>query len=185
MGLGGGLLVPGFLRLYWWRFNGGGFAIGTVVGLTGAIVQRMLWPDMDGRLQFMIMLGIGLIGSIVGTYLTVPTNRKILEHFYKTTRPFGLWGDLINTLSPDVRAITKKEHRNDLLALPFALGWQITLFMLPMQLMIHAYQAFGITLAVFIVSLIGLYFFWYKPLKKLDELGGVEKFTQPENNQTE
>jgi len=183
MGLGGGLLVPNFLRLYWWRFNGGGFAIGTVVGLIGAIVQRLIFPDLDERLQFMIMMTIGLLGSIIGTYLTQPTNRKILEYFYKTTRPFGLWGELKNTLSPQVRAITKKEHRNDILGLPFALGWQITLFMLPMQLMIHSFKAFGITLVIFIISLVGLYYFWYKHLDEIDDLGGVEKCTQPESSE--
>jgi multisubunit Na+/H+ antiporter MnhB subunit len=169
MGLGGGLLVPSILRLYWWRFNGGGFAIGTTVGLCGAVMQRILFPDMDERLQFMIMVAIGLIGAIAGTYLTRPTDPKILEHFYKTTKPFGFWGHLKRMMPVDVRATMTKEHRNDLIALPFALVWQVTLFLLPMQLMVRNWDAFWITLTIFVVSLTGLYVFWYRKLDDLDQ----------------
>jgi Na+/proline symporter len=169
MGLGGGLLVPLILRLYWWRFNGGGFAIGTTVGLCGAVIQRILFPDMDERLQFTTMVIIGFIAAMVGTYLTRPTDPKTLEHFYKTTRPFGFWGHLKRTMPANVRASMTREHRNDLLALPFALGWQITLFLLPMQLMVRNWQAFWITLAIFAVSLIGLYIFWYRNLPAVEE----------------
>ena len=41
MALGGGLVVPSTLRFYWWRFNGGGFAVGTIVGLIGAVLMRI------------------------------------------------------------------------------------------------------------------------------------------------
>jgi hypothetical protein len=54
------------------------------------------------------------------------------------------------------------EHRRDVWALPFALGWQITLFLLPMQLLIKSYRSFGITLAIFGVSLGGLYLIWLR-----------------------
>jgi Na+/proline symporter len=175
MALGGGLLIPLFLRLYWWRFNGGGFAIGTVVGLVGAVVMRILTPYLvenwqccqillDPRWQFVIMLGVGLVGALSGTYLTQPTEPKVLEHFYRTTRPFGFWGHLKNTVSPEVRAEMVREHRNDLLALPFTLGWQITLFLLPMQLIVHTFKAFWITFVIFVICLTGMYFFWYRNL---------------------
>jgi len=58
----------------------------------------------------------------------------------------------------------QKEHGYDLIAVPFALCWRVTLYLLPMQLIIHNFRAFGITLAVFIVSLTGMYFFWYTEL---------------------
>ena len=164
MGLGGGMLVPLFLRLYWWRFNGGGFAIGMTVGLIGAVVQRMVFPDLGQLRQFGITLGIGLVGSVVGTYLTKPASSEVLENFYKKTRPFGFWGPLKKTLSDDVRVKMEREHRNDLLAVPFALGWQITLFMLPMQLIVQSYKAFWITLCIFVFCLVGLYLIWYRNL---------------------
>lgn len=176
MALGGGLVVPSILRFYWWRFNGGGFAVGTIVGLVGAVLFRVgqVYFGDAGPLaatvlnnpvsQFFITVAIGLTGTILGTYLTNPTNTKVLEHFYRTTRPFGFWKPLLNCLPPKVRAEMKKEHRRELIALPFAISWQITLFLLPMQLLIKSYTAFVITLSVFLFSLGGLYFIWLRKI---------------------
>ena len=164
MGLGTGLMVPGILRLYWWRFNAGGFAWGTIFGMSTAVAQRLIIPSLDERLQFTVMLVAGLAGSIIGTYLSKPTDRKIVENFYKVTRPFGFWGKYTGVFTQEQQLTIRKEHRNDIISLPFALGWQITLFLLPMQLMIKAYNAFLITFLVFSVSLVGLYWFWYRNL---------------------
>jgi Na+/proline symporter len=174
MALGGGLVVPNMLRFYWWRFNGGGFAIGTLVGLTGAVLMRFcqvyssdLNPFLVALLnnpawQFFITMGIGLAGSVVGTYLTKPTHVKVVEHFYQTTRPFGFWSPLVRTLSPSMRTQMKKEHRRDVAALPFALAWQITLFLLPMQLLLKSYRSFMLTLPIFLVAFLGLYIIWLR-----------------------
>ncbi len=168
MGLGGGMLVPLFLRMYWWRFNGTGFAVGMGVGLCGCLVQRAVCSDMDPRCQFLGMVGIGLAGSLLGTYLGKPTDRAVLERFYRKTRPFGLWGPLKSILSKDIRESMEREHRNDLLALPLALCWQATLFLLPMQMIIGAWRSFAVTLVIFLSSLIGLYFLWYRHLGSVD-----------------
>jgi len=164
MGLGAGMIVPAALKLYWWRFNGSGFALGMVSGMAGAIIQRFYWPGLDERFQFIIMMLMGLIGSIIGTYFSGPADEKVLANFYNKTRPFGLWGRLFKTLPQEDQKNLKKEHRNDIMALPFAFGWQITLFLLPMQLMVHSFKAFAVTLVIFLASLTGLYFFWYRNL---------------------
>lgn len=162
MALGGGLMMPTILRFYWWRFTGGGFAIGTIVGILAAIGQRLFVPEMDPRLQLLVMASIGLAASVAGAYMTQPTDRAVLEHFYRTTRPFGLWGPFRNILAPKVREKMILEHKRDIWAVPFALGWQITLFLLPMQLLIKSYRSFGITLIIFVISLSGLYFIWLR-----------------------
>ncbi|MCE5250544.1 sodium:solute symporter [bacterium] len=164
MSLGGGMIIPFMLRLYWWRFNGGGFAIGLMGGMLCSVIQRFMFPDLDERLQFTIITSIGLICSIIGTYISKPTDRAVLENFYRKTRPFGLWGPLKSILSSGERTAMEHEHRYDIIALPFVMLWQITLFLLPMQLIIRAYDSFLWTLPVFILSLAGIYFFWYKKL---------------------
>jgi Na+/proline symporter len=164
MGLGGGLLVPTFLRLYWWRFNGGGFAIGTVSGLAGAVAQRVLLPDLDATGKFLLVGAIGLVGSVVGTYLTRPTSRDVLVEFYRRTRPFGFWGSFPMLLADKTRKEMRAEHRRDLLALPFAMLWQVTLFMMPMQLIIHSYRALFVTFVLFVIGLGGLYLIWLRHL---------------------
>ena len=112
-----------------------------------------------------MFLLIGLIASIAGTYLTKPTDPKVLENFYKTTRPFGLWGARFrNLLSPEQRIKMQKEHRYDLIAVPFVLAWQVSFYLLLAQLVIHDFKSLGITSTVFVISLIGMYFFWYTKL---------------------
>ncbi|MFI4912359.1 MAG: sodium:solute symporter [Sedimentisphaeraceae bacterium JB056] len=173
MGLGGGLLVPSVLRLYWWRFNGGGFAIGTVVGLVAAVLHKQIWAllvavlpvgELNDWKMFILMFVIGLIASVVGTYLTKPTDDNIVNNFYKTTKPFGFWGKYKNILSSETRAVMDKEHKNDILALPFTVLWQVTLFMLPMLFIIRNYTALVITLIICLLSLLGVYYFWYRKL---------------------
>jgi Na+/proline symporter len=169
MGLVGGLTMPTVLRLYWWRFNAGGFALGTLSGLTAALLQRSFIPQMPEWQQFVYISLVGLFGSVAGTYLTPKTERGVVENFYRTTRPFGFWKPLRDVVTADVAASMAREQKYDFLSLPFALAWQFTMLMLPMQLMIREWRAAGITGAVLAVSLAGLYVFWYKKLPKKGE----------------
>ena len=164
MGLGSGLSTALMLKFYWWRFNGEGFAIGTLVGMIAAIVQRFLFPDIVEWRQFILVSGLTLMAIIITTLLTSKTDEKVLRHFYKTTRPFGLWKPYKKLLPPDERKAMELEHRNDLLSLPFILLAQIALFLMPMQLIIHTYQTFWITFVIFMISVGGIYWFWYRNL---------------------
>lgn len=164
MGLGAGVALPTILRLYWWRFNSGGVVIGTIVGLLAAIIQHAFWPDMGPWQKFSLLTGIGLVGTLAGTWLTRPTDMRVLANFYVKTRPFGLWGPLKHLLSEEQRRQTAREHFYDLISVPFALTYQVTLFLLPMQLMIRQYRAFGITFVIFAFCGLMLYKLWYKNL---------------------
>ena len=164
MGLGAGIVVPAFLKFYWWRFNGAGFSIGTIIGVISAFILRYFTPHLVEWLQFSIISGITFFASIIATYLTSPTDEKVVYNFYSTTRPFGLWKPFKNKLSPEIRIAMEKEHRNDLKAVPFNLVGQILLFLMPMQLMVGTYKNFFITLPIFIVCVFGMYFFWYSKL---------------------
>jgi Na+/proline symporter len=166
MGLVGGVTVPTVLRLYWWRFNAGGFALGTLVGLTAALLQRAFIPGMLEWQQFVYIVALGTVGSVVGTYLTPATERGVLENFYRTTKPFGLWRPLRGVVPAAEAAAMTREHRNDLISLPFALAWQISILMLPMQVIIRQYRDAAVTGSVLAVALVGLYIFWYKKLPR-------------------
>lgn len=164
MGFQCGLIIPAMFKFYWWRFNGGGFAIGTICGLVAAVIQRILWPELPEWQQFVILSTISVIATIIGTFATQPTDEKVINHFYATTRPFGFWKPLKRKLKPEIQASMSHEHKNDLLALPFTLAWQVSLFFMPMQLMIRSFGAFKITLIIFLVGLAGMYWFWYRNL---------------------
>ncbi|HPD28731.1 MAG TPA: sodium:solute symporter [Phycisphaerae bacterium] len=164
MGVTAGLAIPNLLRLYWWRFNAGGVVVGTFIAVVGAVAQRIIWPDMGPYLKFGLNTSVSFAGCIIGTFLTKPTDPRVVEHFYRTTRPFGFWGPLKKLLPPDMRTEMDRENRRDILSLPFALGWQVTLFLLPMQLIIGAFRDFAITLVVFLVCLGWLLVVWYRNL---------------------
>ncbi len=180
MGLLSGLAVPSLLKMYWWRFNGGGFAIGTVAGTASAVVQRIFWPDLPEQWQFVILTLFTAACTIIGTYLTKPTDHDILVNFYKATRPFGFWKPLRYVLSEDATVKMKKEHRNDLLAIPFVMTWLVTMFLMPMQLIIRQYYVFCVTLGLFVVSVIFIYIFWFKNLPDKDVTNSQQMVSESE-----
>ncbi|MGE5458187.1 MAG: sodium:solute symporter family transporter [Methanococcaceae archaeon] len=175
MGLGGGLAIPAMLKFYWWRYNGYGFAAGTATGIITSVAQTSIFPGLLEWQQFTLVSVISLIATIIGTYLSKPTDEKILENFYRTTRPFGFWKPYKAKLTAGQRSAMELEHKNDLISVPFTLTWQITLFLLPMQLMVKSYYEFFVTLALFIICLTGMYFFWYRNLPSKD---AVSSFVQ-------
>lgn len=193
MGLGSGSLAPGILRLYWWRMNAWGCIWGMVAGCLGALLQRTMLPNMfqwdlltpaaQAALQqhlpqwgvrllhspaewqmFVVLTMISFAFSIIGALLSAPTPQDTLTHFYRTTRPFGLWGPLRKMLAPAMREKMRRENRNDLFAVPFVLLWQVTLFLLPMLLVIKAYTTFLQTLPWFLLGTAGMYWFWWRNL---------------------
>ncbi len=174
MGLGSGLSTAIMLKFYWWRFNGAGFALGTLVGMVLAIGQRLLFPNLVEWQQFIIISGSTLLAIIISTYLTKPTDEKVLKNFYLTTRPFGFWKPYKKYLTDEQKNAMQKEHRNDLIALPFILVWQFTLYLMPMQILIHTYKTFWITFAIFLSSMIGIYWFWYRNLPKEEDTVFIE-----------
>ncbi len=164
MSLSAGQVAPGLLRLYWWRCNAWGCIGGSLFGAVGCAVQRSLYPQMPETTQFLLMTVLSFAGTIGGSLLTAPTPMPVLRHFYRTTRPFGWWGPLRNEFQGTDRATIDRENRRDMATVPFALLWQVTLFLLPMQLVIKAYSSFWATLPLFLIGLTGMYFFWWRPL---------------------
>ena len=175
MGLWSGIGMPLLLRFYWWRFNGAGYAAGVAGGLLAAVVVLLIdtfFMPLSEVTQFLILTPISLLCAISGTYLAEPCGRKVLENFYRKTRPFGFWGPLRATLPEHVRQAMATEHRNDLLALPCAFVWMVTMYLLPMQLVIKQYQASAVTLLLFLTSSVGVYRFWFANLPPKNEVAG-------------
>jgi Na+/proline symporter len=166
MGFAAGALAPKLLRLYWWRCNAWGCATGIGVGGSAAVVQRLWWPELAEWKIFLVTLGLGFLGVVVGSLCTAATATDTVRAFYRRTRPFGLWAPFWKELSPSEKIVWRKEHRGDQIALPFTLLAQITLFLLPMQLVLHAYVDFWKTLPLFGLGAAGMYWFWWRNLPR-------------------
>lgn len=162
MGLGFGMMVPIILRLYWWRFNGGGFAIGMLTGTAAAIFQRCAEPQMDPQFQLLSIGGVGLVASVLGALLTPPTDPDVLRHFYRTTWPFGFWKHLKEELPDAIKDQVTREHRRDIAAIPFAMTFQVMIFLAPMLLLIRNWAAFAVSSLIGAAALLGLYRIWLR-----------------------
>jgi Na+/proline symporter len=171
LGLGAGLAIPLVLRWYWWRFNGYGFALGTVAGMLAAILTKaFIIANLNQVYQeyalFLIPSISSFIGCLIGTFVTPPTDLQVIDNFYKVTRPFGFWGIVRKNLPTNIQQKIQNENRRDIISTFIAIPWQLTLFMLGITFMMKRWDNFGTLLAVFIVLSIALYFTWFKYLSK-------------------
>ncbi len=165
LGLGVGLIVPQFLRWYWWRFNGYGYAGGTAAGMVIAIGQRLIVPDLPELTTFFVAFGGTLVASVGITLATTPTEHGVLRTFVERTRPFGFWRPVRRELSPEMRADIRTETRRDIAGIVIAVPWQLVLFMTPMVMVTKRWDQFFGLLAVLAALSVALYFVWYRHLR--------------------
>jgi len=166
MGLGAGMIVPLLIRWYWWRMNGYGFTFGTIFGMGTAIIQKLFYPEATEYLSFAVLLISSFSATIIGTLLTAKTDEETLKNFYKTTRPFGLWKPIKSILPDEKRTQINSENKRDIIAICFALPWQIVLFLSGMTLILKRFDLFFYLIIILIVLSIGLYHFWFRHLSK-------------------
>ena len=170
LGLIVALSIPLVLRWYWWRFNGCGFAAGTISGMVAAILTQGLISANFVPLQFqsyglfLICTIFSFLGCIVGTITTKATDLQVIENFYKVTRPFGFWGIIYRNLPDNLQQEIKQENRRDLLAVFLAIPWQLVFFMMGISLMMKRWNSLIVLLVMFVLLSIALYFIWLRKL---------------------
>lgn len=162
--LGAGLLIPTLARWYWWRMNGYGFAAGTVVGMVAAVIQRIFLPDIPEYSAFIITTVSSLVGMVIGTYASEPTNENVLFEFYKRTRPFGFWGPIRKRIRQETMDKINKENRRDILSTFFAVPWQVILFLTFMAVILKRWDQFLWLVSFLVLLSAGLYFNWFRHL---------------------
>jgi len=166
MGFGVGLIVPQFIRWYWWRFNGYGYAGGTILGMITAITIRFVFEDIPEMPSFYLTAAITFVGSIAISYMFPATNSEDLEHFYSKTRPFGFWGPVRAKFSDEIIAPIAAENRRDIVATFFAVPWMLFLGITPMMVVTKQWTYALICGSILLVLSVVLYFIWYKYLSK-------------------
>ncbi len=167
MGFGVGLIVPQFIRWYWWRFNGFGYAGGTFVGMLVAIVMRFVIGDFTEMQMFFTTAGVTFLGSIVISLFFPATDMETLKTFYIRTRPFGFWGPVRALVAKDIdMAAVNKENRRDIFSTFVAVPWMLFMGITPMLFVTKQWIYFGYAGAILLVLTIILYFSWFKHLNK-------------------
>jgi len=167
MGFGVGLIVPQFIRWYWWRFNGYGYAGGTFVGMITAIFVRFSGlVDLTEIQMFFVTALVTFIGSIVIALMTAPTDEDTLREFYKKTRPFGFWGRVRDHLTDIDMEAVHRENRRDIWSTVIAVPWMLFMGITPMLFVTKQWEYFGYASALLVVLSVFLYFNWYRHLSK-------------------
>jgi Na+/proline symporter len=165
MFLGAGVVLPNILRWYWWRMNGWGYALGTFGGMALSLLPFMV----SGLSMFIVFPSIclaTLILSVVGSLATQPVEESILVAFYRSIRPFGLWGPVrdIAGLSPAERSLSSESVGRTLFNVIVAMIGIHGLYLFPMYLVGHWYAKAAGWLAAAAVAMLVLSFSWYRHL---------------------
>ena len=170
MGIGAGMFVPAFLRWYWPRFNGFGFAAGTAGGIIAALITNtgLGWPLYW---SFPSIVGSAFVLAVVVALATDPVPDNVLVKFYLQINPWGAWGRVARLAHADGLADEKNllgrlvENLNDVIALCFSVPFQLCVLLGAMSFMWHDWGKFSFFAIITVVSMVGLYFFWWRNLK--------------------
>ncbi len=168
MSLGAGLLVPQFIRWYWWRFNGYGYAGGTLVGMTLAIIQQAFVPELAEIWSFALVGSATFVSCIIISLVTEATDEEVLLTFYKETKPFGFWNAVRDRLSSTALEPINAENRRNIWGIIIAVPWQLTLFLTTMMFVTKEWPTFFTLLSICTALSIALYFVWYRHLPASD-----------------
>lgn len=166
--LSAGLFVPIILRWYWWRFNGYGFALATAAGLAVS-VWTQTQPEMPFYEAFLVAAAASLLAGVAGSLATPATDAETLERFWRRIRPFGFWGRVRSGLEAELTERVGLRNTIDVLAVPFAVAWQLAGVVAVISLLLHKWTTFAAGAAVFALLSYVLYFTWYKNLQTREE----------------
>ncbi|MDH5414375.1 MAG: sodium:solute symporter, partial [Flavobacteriaceae bacterium] len=179
----GGYVAANFLKWIWWRFNGWGYFWGMLSGLIIASAQFVIDQNKGNFSEgsflfevahipaiylFPVIFGFSLLGSFLGTYLSEPTEMKVLKSFYKNVRPWGWWNPIFKELKKeDITFKKNTDFWKDMLNSVIGIVWQSSMIVLPIYTIIRDYPKALISLAVFLITSIVLKFTWLDKVKKL------------------
>jgi hypothetical protein len=132
--------------------------------MIAAVIQRLLLPEIPEYYAFMIATVSSLVGMLIGTYASKPTDEAVLLEFYKRTRPFGFWGPIRKKLESEVIEKINKENRRDIISTFFAVPWQVVLFLTGMAIILKSWTQFSVLVVILAILSVALYFNWFRHL---------------------
>lgn len=151
----GSYIVANILKWHWWRFNGSGFAYGMAAGMLPALILPLfpVFANMLPLYYFPIIFLCSLIGCLLGTYATAPTENGVLRNFYEKTRPWGCWNPVyeqVKAENPEFRKNT--DMFRDMCNVLTGIVWQTALVAAPVFLVLK--QVWPCVCSLFLVLLL-------------------------------
>ncbi|ATA89343.1 sodium:solute symporter [Capnocytophaga stomatis] len=178
----GGYVAANFLKWVWWRFNGWGYFWGMLAGLLIATLQFILDGNKDNFTEgtwlydlahippiylFPIFFIFSLIGCLLGTYFSKPTEMSVLVNFYKNIRPWGWWHPVYLQLRKEDSTASKNHNFwKDMGNCVIGIVWQSSQILIPIFLLIRDYPKMWWSIGVFAVTTLVLKFTWLDVVRK-------------------
>ena len=174
-GLWGGYVVSNVLKWYWWRLNGMGYFWGMMAGILGALAFP---PLFEGRFDsiagdvlplylFPLLLIVSGAACIIASFVTKPEDPEILKSFYRTVRPWGMWGPVHDqVVAEDPSFERNKNFKRDMFNVTIGIVAQTCLVAAPIFLVIGENVSLATTLAIFAVAALILKKTWYDNLEE-------------------
>jgi len=150
----GSFVVSNVLKWYWWRFNGYGYFWGMVAGLIPALIFPYVFSETLDLYYFPWLLMISIVGALLGTFLTKPTDEETLKEFYKTVNPWGFWGPIKKkVVAENPGFVPNKNFKIDMFNVAIGTVAQTALVALPIYIILK--DALPIWIAIIITVVCG------------------------------
>lgn len=148
----GSYVVSNVLKWYWWRFNGYGYFWGMVAGLIPALIFPYVFSETLDLYYFPWLLLISIIGAVLGTFLTPPTDEKTLKEFYSNVRPWGIWGPIKQkVMAEDPTFEPNKNFKRDMFNVVIGTIAQTALVALPIYIVLKETLPIWITIIITVI----------------------------------
>jgi Na+/proline symporter len=173
-------VIANVLKWYWWRFNGHGYFWGMLVGILGAMIVPRMVPEIAPRIfspeiaaivasnqlyLIPVLILLSLVACILGTYASEPEDDEILKHFYRTTRPWGVWGPIREkVMAEDPSFQPNADCAKDMANVLVGIVWQLCLTSLPIFVVLRSWDWAGGVFALLVVTSVFIKFNWYDRL---------------------
>lgn len=111
IGAGTGLIF--ILRWFWWRINAYSELAGMVISFLVAVYFELIAPNAGlpvpaGHWQLLWEVGITTAGWLTVTFLTRPTDERVLVRFFRQIRPYRRGWQAVLKRNPELRQITSE-----------------------------------------------------------------------------
>jgi Na+/proline symporter len=168
----GGYVMANVLKWYWWRFNGYGYFWGMMGGIVSAITVPTIAEHILGRAinplyTFPVIFALSVLGCVLGTLLTKAEDDAILKEFYRSVRPWGFWGPILEKVRQEDPSFEPNPNfRRDISNVAVGIIWQVSLAALPVYLVLRDWAWAGGIFCVVVVASTIMKYNWYDKLEK-------------------
>ncbi|AWM31552.1 sodium:solute symporter family protein [Hymenobacter nivis] len=148
----GGYIASNVLKWHWWRFNATGFFVGMTTGIVAAGFFGFFIESGNLLYWFPLLFGISLAGSIIGTYLSPPTEAAVLHNFYRTVRPWGFWGPVLAEVqAQDPTFQPNRNFKRNMFNIVLGIIAQLCLTILPMYLLLSQHAPLAVVVVILLI----------------------------------